>query len=276
MIPVYGWRLVHVPSAFISVGLGLLVFCVLHTPEEKRIYVPGKDNTALPLKITDCKTSSQKPFMEMWNLPCVREISFTVLCLKIIRYVMYMWLPMYLVHYLQYSVGTAGMFSTIFDIGAAIGSPMIGLVLDKKFKNNSLLGIWMFITASSISIALFAMTAHLGWMHNAIFMFIAGATNGGCDSLLAGSVTMKIGEANGMNAGAQVTGLVNGFGTFGAVAEGPVVGYLSDRYGWPAMLIMMIVLSACSSLTVLRAMFLQRRLDKSTISDTESKVPLIT
>lgn len=93
-------------------------------------------------------------------------------------------LPMYLVHYLQYSVAQAGLFSTVFDVGGSIGSPLLGLILDRKFKKNTMLGMWFCVTLSSISMALFAMTARLGFMLNALFMFVAGATNGGADSLL--------------------------------------------------------------------------------------------
>lgn len=72
-----------------------------------------------------------------------------------------------------------------------MGSPLLGLILDRKFKKNTLLGMWLCVTVSSISMALFAMTARLGFLHNALFMFIAGATNGGADSLL-GSARTKI------------------------------------------------------------------------------------
>ncbi len=182
---------------------------------------------------------------------------------------------MYLVHYLQYSVAQAGLFSTIFDVGGSIGSPVLGLILDRKFKKNTLLGMWICVTLSSISMALFAMTARLGFVHNALFMLIAGATNGGADSLLAGSVSMKMGEANGMMSGAAVTGLINGIGTMGAVLEGPIVGFISDNYGWAAMLMLMIFLSAFASFTIFRAMIIQRRVDRITGGSSEDKLPLL-
>lgn len=117
--------------------------------------------------------------------------------MKVVRYCMFMWLPMYLVHHLRYSVAEAGLFSTIFDIGGALGSPLVGFLLDRFFQSNGLFGIWTVVTTSSISLILFAATAELGFAQNAIFTFVAGATNCAVDALLAGSFSMKIGEADG-------------------------------------------------------------------------------
>jgi len=271
----YGWRMVHVPSSVIAVALGLLVYCVLLSPEEKHMAIPGKDVIS-GSKIIGEETPERKTCCELWRIPAVFEITMTVMSLKMVRYCMFLWLPMYLVHYLQYSVAQAGLFSTVFDIGGSVGSPLIGVILDRKFKKNTLLGMWIFVTISSISMALFALTAQWGILHNTIFMFIAGATNGGTDSLLAGSVSMKMGEANGMKSGAAVTGLINGVGTMGAVLEGPLVGFISDKYGWGAMFMFMIILSALSSLMVFRAMVIQRGVDRmaAILPVAEDKVPL--
>lgn len=71
--------------------------------------------------------------------------------------------------------------------------------------------------------------------------------------------------------------------------KGPVVGYISDNYGWGAMLALMNVLSTLSSITMFRAMVVQRRMDrsggqipyhlhhgsKSLSSSSEDKVPLM-
>jgi sugar phosphate permease len=72
---------------------------------------------------------------ELWKIPMVPEVAITVFCLKVVRYCMYMWLPMYLLQQLKYSKTNAGMFSTMFEIGGIIGSASIGFVLKKYFKN---------------------------------------------------------------------------------------------------------------------------------------------
>lgn len=219
---IYGWRFVFVPPAVTSMVLGLLIYCVLFTPEERRLTVPGKESVGPSVTkiIGEDAYTERKTFYQLFRLPTVMEITMTVLCLKVVRYAMFLWLPMYLVNYLQYSVAHAGLFSTIFDVGGTVGSPIMGLVLDRYFKKNTLLGIWLFVIMTTISMTLFAFTAKWGFIQNAVFMLLAGLGNGGTDSLLAGSASMRIGESSGMKCGSAVTGIVNGIGTLGAVLEG--------------------------------------------------------
>ena len=77
----------------------------------------------------------------------VKEIAASVFCLKVVRYAIYLWLPLYLkqeVNELQekkgercfslqlnYSTKDAGLFSTMFDIGGVVGSASIGYVLKR-------------------------------------------------------------------------------------------------------------------------------------------------
>ena len=68
-------------------------------------------------------------------------------CLKFVRYMMYMWLPLYLVDELSYTKMRAGMFSTIFDMGGIVGSPLLGLVLDRTCVGAPLRGITMVMIA---------------------------------------------------------------------------------------------------------------------------------
>jgi len=245
-----------------AVGFGLLIFCVLYTPESRHIVVPGKESNTSKSVATEEELEKQK-FWSLLRIPAVFEITMTVLFIKIVRYCMTLWLPMYLVHHLRYTVSEAGLFSTIFDIGGSLGSPVVGILLDRYFATNGLFGMWTFVTISSVSLLLFAATAQLGFIHNALFTFIAGGTNCAVDALLAGSFSMKIGEAEGRRSGAAVTGLVNGIGTFGAVAEGPIVGWIADKYGWSTVFTFMIVLSALASLMIFKAMVIQRRIDRA-------------
>jgi OPA family glycerol-3-phosphate transporter-like MFS transporter 1/2 len=68
----------------------------------------------------------------------VAEVAITIFCLKVVRYCIYMWLPMYLLQHLNYSKQNAGMFSTMFEIGGIFGSASIGYVL-KKYLNSILI-----------------------------------------------------------------------------------------------------------------------------------------
>jgi sugar phosphate permease len=68
---------------------------------------------------------------ELWKIPMVPEVAIAIFCLKTVRYTLYMWLPMYLSQQLGYSIPSAGMFSTMFEIGGILGSASNGFVLKK-------------------------------------------------------------------------------------------------------------------------------------------------
>ncbi|KAK3103726.1 hypothetical protein FSP39_021400 [Pinctada imbricata] len=181
------------------------------------------------------------------------EVAVAVFCLKVVRYCMYMWLPMYLLNQLKYTKGQAGMFSTMFEIGGVLGSAAIGIVIDRYFKGRSLTGTGYSICLSAVSLLLFNVTSSWGLIVNSVFLFLAGAFNCGPDSILGGSIPAELGEMDGRNAAAATVGLVNGFGSVGTFLEGPIIGLVSDLYGWSGMFYLMIGLSLVGTMAILRA-----------------------
>jgi MFS transporter, OPA family, solute carrier family 37 (glycerol-3-phosphate transporter), member 1/2 len=162
----------------------------------------------------------------------VPETAVTIFCLKIVRYSVYMWLPMYLLQQLNYSKKNAGYFSTMFEIGGIVGSGSIGYVLKKFFNNKSLYGSTVETFLSAIALILFVVTSNGGVFINSFFMFIIGILNCGPDIILASSVPSELGEMDGRNAASSVIGFVNGFGSIGTFFQGPVIGWIVENYGW--------------------------------------------
>ena len=58
---------------------------------------------------------------------------------------------------------------------------------------------------------------------------------------------------DGRNAASAIIGFVNGFGSIGTFIEGPIIGYISDNFGWSGMFWAMICLSFIGSITCYRA-----------------------
>jgi sugar phosphate permease len=105
----------------------------------------------------------------------------------------------------------------------------------------------------------FKFTASWGIIYNSIMLSIGGACVCGLDALLGGSVAVKIGEKDGGNVGAAVVGLINGFGSMGAVIQGPLIGFMSDMYGWNSVFLLVVSLLSLSSFLILRAIYIERR-----------------
>ncbi|GAB1603688.1 sugar phosphate exchanger 3-like [Argonauta hians] len=254
-----GWREVYLVPSLIVLFIGILVFAFFKEPAEANIEVPGREVAS------DKQGNTKMKFLDVIKIPMVIPIAVAVFCLKVVRYCMFMWLPMYLYEELKYTRSQAGIFSITFEVGGIFGSALIGFVLDKYYSQQPLIGTFFSIILSGVCLIFFTWTSSWGLFANNLFMFLAGAFNCGPDSILGAAVPSKIGELNGRNAGAAIVGFVNGFGSLGTVVEGPIIGTASSMYGWSGMFYLMIALSVCGSLAVLKAAFVQRRLEKNSL-----------
>ncbi|XP_063225252.1 uncharacterized protein LOC134532605 [Bacillus rossius redtenbacheri] len=244
----YGWRLVFLPPAVAATGLALLAWPLLRLPRDLGVAVPGK--TAAGAARTELSLA------RLWCLPVVPQLAFAMLSLKLVRYAVYLWLPVYLMQALGQSAATAGLLISLFDVGGIVGSVLLGLVAD---RHASLLHTWLAVVASSFSVLAFLFTAGRGPVHNGAWLLVTGFCVCGPDALLGGSVAVAVGERDGRNSGAAVAGLVNGFGSLGGVIEGPLVGFVSDAYSWNTMFLLLVVLLSASSFCILQAFLIQRR-----------------
>jgi len=110
---------------------------------------------------------------------------------------------------------------------------------------------------------------HLGYSKTNAGMFstmfeiggiLGSATTGYClkrfcgpDIILVSSVPTELGEMDGRNAASAVIGFVNGIGSIGSFIEGPIIGWISDVYGWSGMFYSMILLSFAGAVACYRA-----------------------
>ncbi|KAK7866195.1 hypothetical protein R5R35_001410 [Gryllus longicercus] len=247
----YGWRFVYLPLSLAVLGLSCVAWFCLKMPEDYMLTIPGK--TVAPERVG---TKSKPSILELWRIPMVSELAIAMMCLKLVRYSMYLWLPVYLMKALNMSPSVTGILSVMFDIGGMAGSAILGYAAD---KHSSLFHTWLAVVGSTLCFIFFLLTATWGTTYNAVLLLLAGACICGPDALLGGSAAVAIGEKDGRNAGAAVAGLVNGFGSLGGVLEGPLVGCITEMYGWNTMFLLIIALLLIGSFSVLRAFIIQKR-----------------
>ncbi|KAH9492980.1 hypothetical protein Btru_022814 [Bulinus truncatus] len=260
----YGWRSVYFyPSIFVFL-MGLLVLMLYRQPDELGVEVPGKSTVKGKEQDKSQVPVEQPKLMALWRLPMIPEVSIAVFCLKVVRYCMYMWLPMYLLQALNYSKSMAGIFSTVFEVGGVSGSALIGFALDRYYKDNALRGIALFVLISTAALVMFIFTSSWGILVNSLCMFIAGAFNAGPDILLCGTVPAELVEKHNKNAATATIGLVNGFGSIGTCIEGPIIGVITAYFGWGAMFPLMIGLSTFGTIATYRAALIHARVNAAT------------
>lgn len=247
----YGWRAVFLPPAAIVAVMGVVVLLMGFDPDGRGLVVPGR--AANQLESTTSKKSSVKiPFMTLWRIPLVTEISIAMFCVKAVRFALMFWLPLYFLRHLGYSKINAGLASTAFEVGGVVGSGFVGVIVDRWMGGRAILVSAIGIGGSALTLILFMVTASWGPVSHAVFLAIAGALNCGPDVLLAGSVASDIGEREG-GASSAVTGVVNGMGSLGTVVEGPIVAAAAAWFGWSSLVPFMILLSCVGAFAALRA-----------------------
>ena len=118
-------EMVFIIPSLVVFAIGLGVFFMLRLPSELNIEIPGKS------QITEANSSESLGILEVCRLKKVPELLVAVICVKFVRYCLYMWLPMYLHEALKYSKAQAGMLSTTFEIGGVLGSALIGVFINR-------------------------------------------------------------------------------------------------------------------------------------------------
>lgn len=240
-------KMVFVVPSLIVLVVMVLVHFFMRTPEELGLIIEGK---SAPTHVTE-KATSEKSFFEVWRIKFVPELSFTMFGMKLVRYCLYMWLPMYLHQNLKYETSTAGYLSTAFEIGGVLGSASLGFFIDKFLGGRIHWGVCLALAGSALSLFAFQLTSLWGIGFNFFCLFMAGAFSSGPDSIVSGALASEVGEKE--NAQSAVSGVINGFGSLGTVVEGPIIAFVVTKFGWDGSFYAMIVITFISVFAIGRA-----------------------
>lgn len=83
-----------IPSVIVG-SIGILDFLFLSSPSE--LGIPDANAAEAPSSTPEtAKTQAQLSYAQLWSLRMIPELSWATCCVKLVRYCMYMWLPMYL------------------------------------------------------------------------------------------------------------------------------------------------------------------------------------
>lgn len=233
-----GWRSSILPICLSGLVTAVLVHVLLPVPK-----VP---------KVQSDQQNTVKDISSVWSIKAVPDITVAAFNLKFVRYALYMWLPLYLTESLAYSKTNAGLMSAVFDIGGAVGGPLIGHLADKS-KNKMML-IYHIVTTGTMAMAAFALAGSmLGTLGVGALLAVIGICICGTDPILMGAITTELGDADGLNMGAGVTSFVNGVGSIGGILEGPLIGLLALHVGWSGVLACMVLATWLTAMGVLQA-----------------------
>lgn len=215
---------------------------LLQSQDSESLKNPGLAQSS---KNTD--SSDAIGFLDAWRLPGVASFALCLFFSKLVAYTFLYWLPFYIRHTavagVHFSHKTAGMLSTIYDIGGVLGGIMAGYISD-RIEARAITSI-LFFTSSILSLILYRVYGSSSMLANISLMFLSGALVNGPYALITTAVAADLGtQQNGEGQGnsqalATVTAIIDGTGSVGAAVGPLLAGYMSTK-GWNSVFGMLI------------------------------------
>ncbi|CAI9100940.1 OLC1v1038131C1 [Oldenlandia corymbosa var. corymbosa] len=192
-------------------------------------------------------------FLEAWRLPGVAPFAFSLFFSKLVAYTFLYWLPFYIRHTavagVHLSHKSAGILSTIFDIGGVLGGVSAGFVSDRL--EAPAVSSLLFLFLSVPALICYRTYGSVSMLINILLMFISGVLVNGPYSLITTAVATDLGTQSiikgSSRALATVTAIIDGTGSVGAAIGPLLAGYISTK-GWNSVFFMLIVSILMASL----------------------------
>ncbi|CAJ2635523.1 unnamed protein product [Trifolium pratense] len=262
----WGWSFVVPGVLIILVGVLVFLFLVV-SPEDIGFSRSGMDiemsvetNSAEDLQKVESEeaklidpennsildSSSAIGFLEAWKIPGVAPFAFCLFFSKFVAYTFLYWLPFYIRHTAVAGVNlshkTAGLLSTIFDIGGVLGGITAGFISD-MIEARAVTSI-LFLFLSIPALLLYRAFGSISMFTNITLMFLSGFLVNGPYSLITTAVAADLGT-QGFSGGnsralATVTAIIDGTGSVGAALGPLLAGYVSTR-GWNSVFFMLVL-----------------------------------
>lgn len=146
---------------------------------------------------------------------------------------------------------TAGILSTIFDVGGVFGGISAGFISD-KLEARAVTST-LFLVLSMPALILYRMYGSISMFTNVTLMFISGMLVNGPYALITTAVAADLGTQMKGNsrALATVTAIIDGTGSVGAALGPLLAGYISTR-GWNSVFLMLIISISFASVFLVR------------------------
>lgn len=246
----HGWRSAFfVPSLAVAV-IGALVFAKMPDAD---LGAP-RPGGAAPQRVDPAALRAAR--MRVLASVHVWSYGLAYCAIKLIRYSLLFWLPYFLHEALRYDESTAGYLSTGFEIGGIAGTIGFGALTDKARGLSRATWSALSLIALAGAMFLYARVASQGVAVNFAAMALVGALLFGPDTVISGCASQDLG---GRDAAATATGLVNGLGSLGAIAQGAFTVGVSRRYGWQGLFTGFLALSLFAAVALVPGILVDLR-----------------
>jgi OPA family sugar phosphate sensor protein UhpC-like MFS transporter len=231
-----GWRRGFLFPAFVLGGATLLfALRARNTPPEAGLPAHDESTEDVPEEKSSAWEAVRTP--EVWIL------SGMYFFLKITRYSLLFWLPLYLVQRMQYSEEWAGYTSSLFELVGFSGALIAGYVSDRLLQGRRYpVGATMLFALAGW-LLIHPVLGRLGPAAMAVSISVMGILIYGPDLLMAGPASV---DAVSARHTARAAGFVNGVGSLGQLISAYVVAIIVSRFGWDQLFTFFLLCAAAA------------------------------
>ncbi|MGA2436190.1 MAG: MFS transporter, partial [Bryobacteraceae bacterium] len=234
--PELGWRRgMFGPALILLLVTAYFFWKVRDDPKQAGIMARIEDDcqTAAPASAT--RTSWA--FLRSGNIQAIACMYFLV---KLMRYSLLFWLPLYLSQRLHYSDGRAGYTSSLFELVGFLGPIIAGYISDRMLESRRFpVGATM-LWALALVCLLNPFANMAGFWGTAISISVTGILIYGPDMLMS---LPAVQDAAGRGETARALGYVNGVGSCGQLVSAYAVAGLVRWFGWDSTFALFAALS---------------------------------
>ncbi|OIT29974.1 PREDICTED: putative glycerol-3-phosphate transporter 5 [Nicotiana attenuata] len=206
--------------------------------------------------VVEPETEGAIGFLQAWRLPGVAPYAFCLFFSKLVAYTFLYWLPFYLrqtvVAGVQLSHKSAGILSTVFDIGGVVGGVLAGVTSD-IIEARGVTSI-VFLLLSMPALLFYRIYGSVSMFTNITLMLVSGALVNGPYSLITTAVAADLGTQSDIKGNsralATVSAIIDATGSVGAALGPLLAGYISTR-GWNSVFVMLILSIFIASLLLI-------------------------
>jgi OPA family sugar phosphate sensor protein UhpC-like MFS transporter len=236
LLPGLGWRRAFVwPALGLAVIAALFVLLARNTPTDAGLPEVVTDEGAAAADPSTPVVAAEKQtsvIREVLAQPAVWITGGMYFFIKMTRYALTGWLPIYMVKNLGYSKAAAGYTSSIYELAGFFGVVTAGYVSDRLFQSRRFPVGALMLFGLSAAFLLHGKLASSGIVANAIGLALIGFMTFGPDTLMTAAGAMDLGTRRGA---ATAAGVINGMGSCGQLFSSLVVAYVSARFGWNSL-----------------------------------------
>lgn len=244
-----GWRYSFIMPAGI-LALIAIIYLVFHRNNPEDVGLPPIDHfggsekamiaASKPAQPPEIIESAKDVYKRVLSTPTVWIMAFSYFCLKFVRYAFMGWLPLYLLKTQHINKLAAGYQANLPELAGFLGAITAGYVSDKYMdsRRGPICAMMFYGLAISCACQHYFVAAGMYW--NLVGLCLIFFMIYGPDTIMTGAGAMDFGSRRGA---ATAAGLINGMGSIGAAVQGPLLGWLADKYGWNYFYYIFVVLA---------------------------------